>query len=460
MVVRAVTQKIKQDRKRMDVQDSLYGYDDDGRMPSSYEPFVPAWIKYQNVVLCFNAICGRGKDEDTVRDDALSFAVRIVYHLYDSTFEVLYDDGDWKGRVFIKRYTNHSDVEQPCVKGSFDPFKIQIGDCVEICGRPFTIIDADQRTREFRGDNGCPVMAPLVQSVQEKDPTWPKQTCGEKITSYLTCTRQTLHRVPFDWNGVVLRFWATCEDEEVEEESRYLIHYHPEDSSIELRKFVDSGQSKTCRYLSRTTLVDPVTSMIHAADTMVGGPLQLQDVLVGRRVTICGKQFFVFKTDESSLQWLRQNVPNLAEDIHKEISMTDEHAVRDTRQSKQHNKSSQSEQAEDNQDQSSHPAPPGVNAMQFLAQFSTEKSSRRVSHVDKERKFVITVHCSDETVSIREMHRPNSGTIAGKFLERQRAFSTYTDRSVRYCWVFPVFAVGLLSYMGYDAMNAESCETF
>jgi hypothetical protein len=459
MVVRAIAQKARQNRTRIDVQEFLYDYDG-GRMPS-YEPFVPAWIKYQDVVLCFHATCGRGKG-----DDASIFAVRIVYHLYDSTFEVLYDDGDWKGRVFIKRYTNQSDVEQSCVKGSFDPFKIQIGDCVEICGRPFTIRDADQRTREFRGDHGCPIGAPL-QSVkdlaQEKDPTFVRQPYGEKITSYLTCTRKISHRVPLDWKDVVLRFWATCEqEEEEEEEGRYLIQYYPEDSSIELRKFVDPGRSKTCRYLSRTTLVDPAASMIHAGDTMVGGPLQLQDVLVGRRVTICGKQYFVFKTDEPSLQWLRKNVPNLAEDMHEEISMNDDHAVGDTRQGKQHKKSCQQEEEEDNdnQDQTSHPAPPGVDEMQFLAQFSTEKPSKRVSRIDKERKFVITVHCADETISIREMHRPNSGTLAGKFLERQKAFSTYTDRSVRCYWICSIFAIELPSRTGYNAMIAESSEAF
>lgn len=443
MVVRALVPKTLQGRKRVDTQECLYDYSDG--IKASYEPFVPSWIKYQDVVLCFHAICGGRKVED-----ASTMAVRIVYHMYDSTFEVLYGDGDLKGKVFIKRYTNMSDVDQPCVKGSFDPFKVQIGDSIEIFGRYFTIVDANDRTREFRGEHGCPIGAPM-QSVEglaeeETEGTRWQQPRGEKITSYLTCERKAKTIVPPDWKGIVLRFWATCEEEEEEEEDgRFLIQYHPEDSSIELRQFVDFSQSKTCRYLSRTTLVDPIASMIQSGDTMVGGPLQLQDVLVGRRVTICGKRLFVYKTDKPSLQWINNNVPNLAEGICDEISI-DHDAVAASRRSK-HQKISCLQEEED-KDQSSPPPPPGVNEMQFLAQFSAEKSLKRISRIDKERKFVITVHCPDETISIREIHRPNSGTIAGKFLERQTAFHTYTDRSVRYLLFYVVFVYTALHSYG------------
>jgi len=394
--------------------DGLARYGEVGRRDGEVaaECFVPTWMHKDGIVLRFKGLhMGVKADQDTNQHKFC-----ILYHLSDSTFEVLYDDSECKGKIYLKRYCNTSSLQEWQIP---NPLDLDVGKCINILGHTFKILDMTPSTKEYLEAQGRIVTAPCLDEANEiqipEKCTLPSRE-GERLTSYLSrgenVSKTIMNGLPLEWKGVILKFWA------IDGESKhYLIKYHVEDCSVELFEFLDDSLSTTHKILSRTNFIDPVGSLLKA--TPAGSPLfKPLDFLVGDHVKICGRKMCVYKVDQVSQEWMASNMNGIDVSRMQEIPIV---STTDKKKAKQRDRNL----SHDDESEIVSPAPSGLETMQFLAKLVNPKSDdTSIDEFNSERRFIIQVHCSDFTICIRELSSKGSSGIGGKFLERQRV---YTD---------------------------------
>lgn len=380
--------------------------------------FVPEWIQQDGIMLRFRAShVGGGQNVDARR-------FVILYHVSDSTYEVLYDDDDDdenRGKVFLKRYCNTSCLKQ---WDKPNPFDFDIGQCVNVVGHVFSILDMCPFTKMYLESQGRTISDACLGTREENDKVKQTPSCKphERLTSYLShgeCVgTQILKSHPQEWNGVILRFWAV----DVYTKREYLIKYHVEDCSIELFEFLDTCLTKTQKILSRTNFIDPVGSLMkstEAAASIIAGAFQPHEFLMGKQVKICGRHMVIHKADNHSRAWMATNIANINTTNLEEIPLPS--SMAENNRMKQGTKS---KQADLDSEEVLSLAPSGLESMQFLATLSPypKTSEKNQDTFNQERKFIIQVYCSDFSICIKEMNVQTPGSFGSKFLERQRVY--------------------------------------
>lgn len=401
---------------------------------STTTAFAPPWIKYHGIVLSFQAqsvqrstmatrpmpgIMGGtavtkarqapspGSSGSHDHDHIGRF--QILYHVCDGTYEVKKG-----GKVFLKRLIGNSISGIETRYPMPDPYAIEIGDEVSIAGHLFRVVDADYFTRKHIMEvrNGVGLGAGLgaednEDTLGQMTTTTTIKTAHEnKITTYLSRGEdlKLVFRgpVPRTWRGVVLHAWAVEAREHLE---RFVISFHLEDASVEVRVVDERNEHKSSLLLSRTTLVDPLaavmgglaanaTSATTSRTTALQRAFEPTDFLVGSCIKICGRDMLVYKLSRASALWLAENIEGIDTVRLQEIDI---------------NQSSAKNLETDIEEQDELPPPPmGLDTMQLLA----------IGPDD--RRFVVSVHCADSTISIREYAREKGcvKTQGSKFLQR------------------------------------------
>ena len=331
--------------------------------------------------------------------------VVILYHLSDGTYEVKKD-----GKVFLKRPIGSSSAAVLAtvdVETVPNPYAVDIGDEVKISGHMFRVIDADAFTRRHletvRGGvrMGQPELPPSVgredaiamlegmgakESKKSKESKQSQESNRKRLTSYLShgedLKAALRHGTPAAWNGVVLQVWAV---DSLTKLDRYIILFHLEDASVELRLVDSKNEMKSSLVLSRTCLVDPLAVMLGESAKPVARAFQPTDFLVGSHIKLCGRELLVIKMLGTSAAWMADHIDGIDRTaLDREILPVEAgHKSRKTRP----------DTTSDDKRKAPEPLPHDLDMMQFLAIGGTTDGRGQ-------DRFVIRVYCEDRSISI------------------------------------------------------------
>ena len=323
--------------------------------------------------------------------------VTVLYHLSDGTYEVKKD-----GRVFLKRPIGASSSAvsaRVAEETAPDPCTLEIGDELRLSGHVFRLVDADEFTRRHveAARNGVPLGPPAESAAtdsgfRQASDVAPESKRGRlnasdesnrRLTTYLSRgedLKAALRRgAPAAWRGVVLQAWAVESHTKLD---RYLISFHLEDASVELRLIDPNNERKGALVLSRTTLVDPLAAMLGESTGPVGRVFQPMNFLVGSSMKLCGRDLLVTKLCGASAAWMAENIDGVDPNrLHGEISV-------DTGRARRKPEAKPDDGAEEPP-----PLPPGLEVLQFLAVGGATVGDGR-------ERVVIRVYCADSSISI------------------------------------------------------------
>ncbi len=321
--------------------------------------------------------------------------VTVLYHLSDGTYEVKKD-----GKVFLKRPIGASSAAVSAgiaVETAPHPYTLEIGDELKLSGHVFRLVDADAFTRHHVevARNGVPLGPPVVTSsvVTERPLAAATDSArgnkehpdasNRRLTAYLSHgedLKASLRRgTPAAWRGIVLHVWAVEAHAKLD---RYLLSFHLEDASVELRLINPDNEAKWTLVLSRTTLIDPIAAMLGESAEPVGRAFQPTDFLVGSQLKLGGRQLLVTKMCRESAMWMAENVKGVdADRMHGEITVDTGHPCR------------KPEVTPDASPEEPPPLPSGLDVLQFLAIGGANVEGGQ-------ERYVIRVDCADSSISI------------------------------------------------------------
>ena len=361
---------------------------------------------------------------------------RIRYFVHDAKVEVVKD-----GAVLLKSFC--SGVASSCIRRdssvckeypwntnsntrvALSPLDFQIGSTITMYSHRFKIVDASARTREYYDSIGCPLGRALSEekdsSCDGADVKTKKSNNKKKITQYLTkgeyigCHGRSLQMR----DNVVLKVWGWVE----KDKEHVLLLFYVADNSVEMFQFMDSKLSKTRKILARNNFVEQVAFVMRGGNgsTVNGGdesPYQPGDFIVGKNITLSGRNVLIYKASEDTCRWMIENIDGVDDERMKEVRVGDDPGK--CRVSRKHVEEEYDEEVIT-------PVPDfGLDRLQFVAKFSGSRDSKKkLTNADAERRFIIQVYCSDLSVSISEMVQHSSLSQSLKFLSRQKVYRNF-----------------------------------
>lgn len=274
---------------------------DDGKIIS--QPYVPDWVKYRGMVLCFFAYYKLIYEESPLGETHY-VKVKLLHFLEDGTFQVIYDSTELKGKPYMNRMkvdTLNSKVSKDL---QINPWAFDIGHRIHILGRAFQIIDADTFTRNFLKGQGRLLM-PAQDMPQEMDHRKEKfeinDDCGSKISRYLLGIPASSGQSSNEKrNSSILRVYGFVKNDI----HRYFkIHFFMEDDTLEIFEILPESQNKTRKYLSRKAYQQLGENPIRPNERSVHhGP---GDLLVGKTLCIREESILIYKADDFTIDWFK-----------------------------------------------------------------------------------------------------------------------------------------------------------
>jgi hypothetical protein len=318
-----------------------------------------------------------------------------------------------------------------------------------VYGRVFRLVDCDDFTRAFFRENGRPLTqpeqypldaftlkqtAPIVSHNKSMNPlkNFMEASLGKQMGQDIQATQKFLKN-----DGRVLRFYCLWNDDKMYGEQRpYILHYFLADDTVEVLEVRqhNSGRDAFPALLARSKL--PVNHNEIAPDvSKIGRPddenvqfLTEEMIRVGEYVNVYGRKLLVCGADNFTETFYINNYNMSPEDFPR-LNMED-HKVAVPKLAPPPYQGFGSEEDSFGSFLYLMPKVPkadfkklmendGMN-LRFLAKFSNPQSE------DKDRRFLVTYYLNNDTVSVFEKFKRNSGFIGGKFLERSRQKNPHT----------------------------------
>eukprot|EP00890_Picochlorum_soloecismus_P001184 jgi/Picsp_1/2066/NSC_05531-R1_ef-hand domain-containing protein 1 len=419
---------------------------DDGKTIS--QPYVPDWVKYRGMVLCFFAYYKMINVENPLGGSHY-VKVKLLYFLEDGTFQVIYDSTELKGKTYMNRMKLDLLNSKAPKDLQINPWAFDIGNSIQILGRSFQIIDTDTFTRNFIKDQGRLLM-PAQDMPQETDHGIGKpdirDNCGSKISRYLLGIPVSSGHSNEKKNSSVLRVYGFVNSDI---HKYFKIHFFMEDDTLEIFEILPGSRNKTRKHLSRKAYQKLGENPIQPNERPVDhGP---RDLLVGKTLSIREESFLIYKADRFTIDWFKNNLnvdPRDLEEIkldHEEIlnkpplqEIPPHNGFGDPQDSLLNCKKLVLDRSIPTKPTRTHEVPLDVEKLQFLAKFHPA-DGKQLQKVDSVRCFRLYVYPEDGTVAIYENKTENSGLPSGKFLERQPIFKDLRMRqdplSVQDFWI-------------------------
>lgn len=407
----------------------------------SGEERLPAWVAYDRKVLRYYAYF----KESVVSSAIETWRVRkcvIYYYLEDDSVHVAEPKQENSGipqGVFIKR---HRIPKADNTYVAIDD--LRIGSTLEVYGRVFYLVDADDFTRQFAASNGIHLSAPLnypVDQFQKKTTNiahtnhkimnplklFMEARLGKPMTAGIEATQKFLKN-----DGKVLRFYCTWNDTNMYGEKRpYIVHYFLADDTVEVLEILqpNSGRDTFPALLKRQQLpIEPskatssVSEFGERESTEHRNYYRAGDFRVGMQVNVYGRPLDIMGCDKFTQDFYVRNFNAQPQD-YPELDVGDEQEAPRVIEPPPYNGFGTEE---DSLGSFLYlmPKVPKTDfkklmendniTLRYLAEFVDPQVE------DKERRFIITYYANNDTVSIFERFERNSGFIGGKFLERSR----------------------------------------
>eukprot|EP00948_MAST-09A_sp_MAST-9A-sp1_P001863 g1863.t1 len=375
-----------------------------GTFPGSNQP---DWVKYDRKVLRFFMYFKEGVSESNLE----KFRVRkciMYFYLSDQTVHIAEPKVENSGiphGIFLNRQRLMKDDETP-----FGLEDFLIGQELTINSRTFRITDVDGSTRnfykEFLGiELGAAEATPVddftnYQTLKTSPRAVPQKSKVDSLALFLENDRK------------VLRFYSLWDDSGslYGEKRKFVIHYFLSDNSLEIREMhvANSGRDAFPMLLARQKNVPKVG----------GGYLRPTDFKVGEVVSIYSRPMFIYNVDGSTRNWFVQN-----HGINQGSRITVEEQTEEVKRMEipPYNGFG-SEQDSLNSFYNLVPKKPRINflkqnkygnkALRFRAKLLSGKPE------DENRRFVVCFNLANDTLSVFEPVKRNSGIVGGKFIER------------------------------------------
>lgn len=388
------------------------------------EQFEPTYSKLDKQVLKFTAYFQESVVESPNENSRVR-VVNIFFYLEDSTIMInehkQVNSGTPQG-VFLKRQMVLKSDLPPGQQSSLGIEDFRVGDSINIYGRNFRIVDADQYTREFYSNLGDeqPAAEEIPQDEFTKAQTKPKPKKDQAMLDYLEHTlgggRVKSQKQFLDNDRRVLRFYSYSDDEP------FVIHYYLADDTVEIREvnFANSGKHNFSLLLRRQKLPKAFAVGQPGLDTNAEAYLTEDEIKPGEPIIAFGRVFRITGVDDFTHKFYKDNygqhfaVGGVSETKPPEqvpLKIPEYNGFGDEEDTLGYVKKLLPEKPKkdffkyvDND----------KKVLRYTARFNTQVPE------DMDRRFIISYYLADDTLSIFEPAQKNSGVVEGKFLERRK----------------------------------------
>ncbi|KFU84097.1 EF-hand domain-containing family member C2, partial [Chaetura pelagica] len=417
----------------------------------------PAWVAFDKQVLSFDAYF-----EDEVPDkNQEPYRIRyckIYFYLEDDTIQVLEprmkNSGINQGTI-LRRHRVPLPPPREDEFYTIDHFNINTE--IVFYARIYKIIDCDQFTKNFLRKMGIKLNPPAGHP---DDPyTKKRQKILESMNPLRPYERFDTLKQFLEHDKRVLRFFCVWDDPEsmFHDPRELVLHYYLSDDTIDIKEIVpiNSGRDTVPLFLRRDKLpkhapvglFQPGTitrqTVLNVFGNAIGGKSRYlidnwktgavhqefykdSDLKIGAVINVWGRKIILCDCDEFTKEHYRTKygivdftpVPYKApppppkpektfppytgfgseeDSLCSCMNLILKPPQKDVKKFMEKDRSGMES-----------------NILRFVAKLSTD------SHVDKDRKFIISYFLSDDTISVFELTQENTGIAGGKFLERGR----------------------------------------
>ncbi|KAM8858253.1 EF-hand domain-containing family member C2 isoform 1-T1 [Synchiropus picturatus] len=416
---------------------------------------LPSWVTFNKQALCFDAYF---KEIVPYNQNEL-YRIRkckIYFYLEDDTIQVMEPkskNSGMKQGVFIHR--QKIPLPPPNQGEFYNIYHFNINQEMELFARKFIITDCDPFTRNFFTKLGVR----LNDRVDIPDDPYSKvrQQAEDRIMPRRPYERLDTMKQFMDHDRQVLRFYCLWDDSKTMfgDPRELILHYFLADDTIEIHEVYppNSGRDVLPKFLRRSklpknaptqmrqpgevtdrTLLNVLTSSNQAThyilDSLKTGAVHEEcykdcDLMLGREVNVWGRKVILTECDDFTKHHYRTKYG--IEDF-TPVQYKSPPVPKPARLVPPYNGFG-SEEDSLSSCQGLLPKPPRKDFCKFMEKDRCGLDSNVMSfnakmvttdEVDKERVFVISFFLSDDTISVFEHPRKNSGVIGGKFLQRGR----------------------------------------
>jgi len=376
----------------------------------TFPDYVPAHVAYEHLVLRFYGYFREAITESPEENFRIRY-VGIHVYLEDDTIMIserrMRNSGIDQGTL-LKRMK----VTNPKSPGaSYSCLDFQVGINIEIFGIVYRIYSCDKFTEEY------------FQTIEKdigtfEEPPDDLYSVKRQLTerpirvAHLNTDKANLKKF-LEFDGKVLRFYTIWDDRKslFGERRKFTLQYFLVDGTIEIRQVMvqNSGRDQVSQFLRKTILKKPGTDE----------PYTDRDLYINQIVDAFGREFLIYDADKFTKQFLDSKYGK-----HDWTPLEVD--------TKYYQKSS--EQAfppyngwGDEEDSlgyciSLHPKPPRKNTQKLIEKdgqlLRFEAKFSEASSTESLRLFVIAYYLADDTLSVFEKYRRNSGFSEGKFIQR------------------------------------------
>ncbi|KAJ3275338.1 EF-hand domain-containing member C2 [Terramyces sp. JEL0728] len=297
-----------------------------------------------------------------------------------------------------------------------------VGNQIVLYSRTIKLVGCDQFTRDFLAQIGVTV------PTNSEFPSDPYETQRQEILSRMKATRPSVPNLTLkqflENDRRVLRFYCVWDDTtSVFGDLRHMVlHYYLSDDTIEIKESIpaNSGRESNTLFLRRCKL--PKRPQVNSSTNNDNVEcFSDADLMLGSVIHLYGRPFVICDCDEFTKNYYRENYDVMEFDPVKISEFQEDSSnVPFFDVNSQHAAAASEPSAllignetQGKKDFKKLIAYDGIT-LRFQGSLISTKQ------VDRDRKFVISFHLADDTISIFEPRARNSGIIGGKFLENRR----------------------------------------
>ncbi|XP_030643060.1 EF-hand domain-containing family member C2-like [Chanos chanos] len=415
----------------------------------------PSWLTFDKQVLCFHAYFQEDEPQMSEKEHRIR-KCKIYFYLEDNTIQVMEPEVKNSGILqgtLIKR--QRIPMPFPDDDQFYSVHHFNINHEMVLYSRTFMITDCDHFTRKFLENLGVRLNPPAVTPM---DPyTNQRKEMELSMKPLRPYERQHTLRQFLDHDRKVLRFYCYWDDTEnmFGDPRELILLYFLADDTIEIREVIypNSGRDAASKFLNRSKLPKHAPISVHQPGEITNRPLlnvfgrmgrgeryvldrqtgalkeefyKDSDLIIGGVINVWGRRVVICDCDEFTKEYYHstygiedfgpvQYKSTLSNKIARQVPpYTGFGSEEDSLGSclglmpKRPQKDFRKVLEKDRQGMVS-------NVLRFVGKLVTDNPN------DKRRDFIISFYLCDDTISVFELPKKNSGTVlGGKFLERNR----------------------------------------
>ena len=379
----------------------------------------PQWLKYDKQVLSFSCYFLEPVYEKREENFRVRRAI-MYYYLDDDTIYIteprVENSGIPQG-IFLKRMK----VPKPNDKGNYTYDDLNVSIDIDIFGKVFRIIDCDAFTKDFYAQKGIMLNPP--ESLPEKQYEKYRLTTMAKIAPPDQADKKEYIEVKLGgghpnrnleqflkYDRKVLSFDILCDDCSYDGGQKfYKLDYFLSDNTVEIREIrnQNTGKDPFPKMLNRIKLAkEPILTHSPGMQVKKSEYYLPEDLICGNKITIFGRECIIFDCDEFTKKFYKE-----ALGINQNPIQIKKPPSNITYQPVPPYNGYGTEEDSMGSVKALMPKPPKKDVQKMfkndmhIIRFNAQMVSNRPD--DKERKFMVSFYCGDDTIKVYEIAERN-----------------------------------------------------